>query len=88
MFIAGDTLDFHNYNELTNYDIEDILYKFIEDSFVAGYEQILIITGKGRVVKPLVHKLLSKNKYIKSYKKAGYYNGQDGAVEVYLKDEI
>ncbi len=85
-FIADATLDFHEYDMLYPYDIEKILGEFLEDSYVAGYKRIIIVTGKGKVVKPIVSRLLKDMKLINSYKTAGYFNGQEGAFEVELID--
>jgi len=68
------------------FDIEKILQEFIEDSYVEGHRNLLVITGKGRVVKPTVERKLKGIKYIKNFKIAGYFNGQDGAFEVELID--
>jgi DNA-nicking Smr family endonuclease len=83
-FIPQAELDFHNFGELTVYDIEKYLSEFIEDCYVAKLKNVLVITGKGLVVRPLVLKLLKQNKYVESFKSAGYFNGQHGAVEVVL----
>ncbi|HEX9804928.1 MAG TPA: Smr/MutS family protein [Candidatus Dojkabacteria bacterium] len=84
-FIADDELDFHDFGILDNYQIEKILYEFIENSYYLEYEKLLIISGKGKVVRPAVEKLLKKNSHVAKFKKAGYYNGQEGAFEVILK---
>jgi len=93
-FIAEGELDFHNTHlpksygghggVLLPYDIEKLLNEFLEDCHVAGYENVLVIVGKGKVVKPLVQKLLKQHKFVKTFKQAGYFNGQDGAYEVAL----
>ncbi|MBD3363543.1 hypothetical protein GF362_07550 [Candidatus Dojkabacteria bacterium] len=83
-FQPDKELDFHNLENFTKYDIEKTLKEFIEDSYVAGLSRLLVITGKGKVIKPLVKKLLSQNKYVERFKTAGYYNGQEGAFEVFL----
>lgn len=49
-----------------------------------GYKRVLVITGKGKVVKPSVFKLLKQSKKVKEFKTAGYFNGQEGAFEVIL----
>ena len=84
-FIPDQVLDFHEIELLDNYNIEKILVEFIEDNYLAENEKLLVITGKGKVVKPQVLLLLKQNKFIKSYNFAGYYNGQDGAIEIILK---
>jgi DNA-nicking Smr family endonuclease len=84
-FIPDSELDFHEFGILTEYEIEVILNNYIEDSYLLNLKNLLIITGKGKVVRPLVNKLLKINKYVESFNKAGYFNGQDGAIEVVLK---
>jgi len=83
-FIPQAKLDYHEFGILNAYDIEKHLNEFIEDSYISKFTEILIITGKGFVVRPLVNKLLSKNKYVLNFKSAGYFNGQGGAFEVKL----
>ncbi len=84
-FVAESELDFHKFGEMTLYDIEKYLNEFIEDSYVSKLTRLLVITGKGAVVKPLVLRLLKQNKYVESFKMAGYFNGQGGAIEVQLR---
>jgi DNA-nicking Smr family endonuclease len=84
-FISDSELDFHDFGILTEYEIEVILNNYIEDSYFLNLKYLLIITGKGKVVRPLVNKLLKTNKYVESHKRAGYFNGQEGAIEVTLK---
>jgi DNA-nicking Smr family endonuclease len=86
-FIPDSELDFHNFGVLNAAEIEKLLSEFIEDSYIANKNYLLIITGKGKFVRPLVKNLLRENKYIKSFKTAGYFNGQDGAFEVVLKSD-
>jgi DNA-nicking Smr family endonuclease len=83
-FIAEAEFDFHQFERLTPYDIEKYLSEFLEDSYAKGYTFILVITGKGKVVKPLVQKFLAENKLVKHFQLAGYFNGQGGAFEVTL----
>lgn len=87
-FIPDSKLDFHNFDKLSPFDVEKILFQFIEDEFAADKNYLLIITGKGKVVRPLVQKLLEQNKYVEKYKSAGYFNGQQGAFEVTLKNQV
>lgn len=86
MFLADETLDFHELGILDHFDIEKILTEFIENSYNKDHTQVLVITGKGQVVRPLVKKLLEKSKYVEEFRYAGYFNGQSGAFEVTLKD--
>lgn len=85
-FIPDAQLDFHDYDLLYPYDIEKILLEFIEDNYVDGNRNLLVITGKGRVVKPIVYRKLKDIKFVKNWRIAGYFNGQDGAFEVELID--
>lgn len=85
-FIPQAQLDFHEYGELLAFDIEHILETFIEDSYFSDLQYLLIITGKGHVVRPMVEKLLKENNYVNECKPAGYFNGQSGAFEVVLID--
>lgn len=88
-FYAQAELDYHEFGELTQFDIERYLNEFLEDCYIEKLKTVLVITGKGNVVRPAVLKLLSglqkKEKFIESFKTAGYFNGQSGAVEVVLK---
>lgn len=84
-FIPDTQLDFHDFGVLNPAEIEKILTEFIEDSYIANKTSLLVITGKGRVVRPIVKKFLKANKYVSSFKTAGYFNGQDGAFEVNLR---
>lgn len=81
-FIPDAILDFHDKGVLNAYEVEKFLNEFIEDSIIAEYKNIIIVTGKGQFVRPLVRKLLKVNKSIKKFNRAGYFNGQDGAFEV------
>ncbi len=83
-FLPQATFDYHNLGVLNPYEIEKYLIEFIQDCNFLGYKRILIVTGKGYVVRPLVSKLLKKSREVKEFKQAGYFNGQDGAFEVTL----
>lgn len=84
-FIPEMTFDYHGFGSLTAHEIEYELRKFIEEAKLNKYRNLLIITGKGEKVKPQVQKLLRQNKFVASFKLAGYFNGQSGAFEVVLK---
>ena len=84
-FIPDDTFDFHQFDKLDDYLVEKYLIQFIEDCYHKENEKVLIITGKGKFVNPLVGKLLSSINHVKTFKKAGYFNGGEGAYEVELK---
>ncbi len=85
-FIPQGKLDYHDRGSLHPYDIEKLLNEFLEDSYIAGYTEVIVVTGKGAVVRPLVDRLLKKHKLVRKYESAGYYNGQTGAFEVHLQD--
>jgi len=83
-FFPEATFDYHNLGILSPYEIEKYFEDFLLDCDILGYKRVLVITGKGQVVKPLVAKLLKHSKKVSTYKTAGYFNGQDGAFEVVL----
>ncbi|GAB4284597.1 MAG: hypothetical protein Kow0081_1860 [Candidatus Dojkabacteria bacterium] len=83
-FIPDAELDFHNFGIIDHFQVEMILNNFIEDSYIANHKRIVVITGNGKVVKPLTKKLLRKNSYVKEFKEANYFNGKSGAFEVKL----
>lgn len=85
-FIPDAEIDFHNFGELLPFDVERILNEFIEDSYVSNHKTLLVITGKGKMVRPEVQKLLNRNQHVEKFKQAGYFNGQSGAFEVWLKE--
>ncbi|MBN1618472.1 Smr/MutS family protein [Candidatus Dojkabacteria bacterium] len=86
VFVADAKLDYHDRGSMTPYEIETILNEFLENSYSAGYHNVLIITGKGQIVRPLIKSLLPKHKLVSRFKFAGYFNGQTGAFEVWLRD--
>lgn len=88
IFYCQNELDYHDLGPLTNYDIEKILNEFLEDSYIAMHKYVRVITGKGQVVRPYVQKLLKTNKYVEKFKTAGYFGGQDGAIEITLKSKV
>ena len=57
---------------------------FLEDCYLEKLENVIVIVGKGYVVRPFVQKLLGSHKLVKEFKQASYYNGQSGAFEVKL----
>lgn len=83
-FIPDDTFDFHQFDKLDDYLVEKYLTQFIEDCYHREMERLLIITGKGKLVNPLVGELLPKIHFVKSFKRAGYFNGGEGAYEIIL----
>jgi DNA-nicking Smr family endonuclease len=84
MFREQATLDMHEFLPLPHDEIRDMIRKFIEEQYKMGSYQIKIITGKGVVVRPMTLKILSKSPYVKQFRFAGYYTGQDGAIEILL----
>lgn len=85
-FTPDDELDYHELGVLNHFDIEMYLNQFLEDSHISGYKNLLVIVGKGEVVRPQVKKLLGKHELVEGFKQAGYFNGGDGAFEVTLLD--
>lgn len=81
-FIPQATIDFHKFGLLSEYDVEQKLANFLEDAYIQNLTQVLVITGKGEMVRPLVKKLLEKSDLVESFETAGYFNGQTGAFEV------
>ncbi len=90
-FTYESKLDFHAFDlkGITEYEIEMKLLHFLEDAFNRGDKNVLVVTGKGNVVRPTILKLLKSSSQIKSlvegYRLAGYFNGQSGALEIVLK---
>jgi DNA-nicking Smr family endonuclease len=83
-FVPEDTLDYHEYGILDRFDIEKIFTEFIEDCYFNKNKKVLIITGKGIVIRPIIQKLIKSNKYVEESKIASY--GNTGAFEVILKN--
>lgn len=84
MFREQATLDMHDFLPLPHDEIRTMIKNFIEEKYHQGLFQIKIITGKGRVARPIALQLLKKSPYVKQYRFAGYFTGQDGALEVLL----
>jgi len=83
-FVPDDELDFHGMGVLTPYEIKIILDEFIEDSYSTGHNRVLVIVGKGKVVRPEVSKNLKQHIHVQRFKTAGYHTGGSGAYEVFL----
>ncbi|MFS8130648.1 MAG: Smr/MutS family protein [Candidatus Dojkabacteria bacterium] len=83
-FIPEAELDFHIVDKFDPYDIESMLNRFLEDCYLDKLENIIVIVGKGFVIRPFVQKLLKANKFVREFKQASFYNGQSGAFEVKL----
>jgi DNA-nicking Smr family endonuclease len=84
-FTPDATLDYHDRGSMSKYKIEKLLEDFLIESYSEGLKKLLVITGQGKVVRPIVRRFLDKSDYIEKFKKAGYFNGQSGAFEVSLK---
>jgi DNA-nicking Smr family endonuclease len=85
-FDAEAELDYHNRGSLSQFEIEQIFENFINETHSMGLDRVLIITGKGQIVKPKVANLLKQSSKVREYRQAGFSNGQDGAFEVTLKE--
>ncbi len=79
--------DFHPLGVLTVEEIEFYTDKFLEEQRAIGNTKLIIITGKGRVVRPVVERVLKDYRFVKEYRRAGYFNGQEGAFEIVLTDK-
>jgi len=84
--IYEDKIDFHEFGLIEPNQIYFFTDKFIKDSFNQDLKKILIITGKGELIRPCVQKALKNNKLVKKFLRASEYNGGSGAFEVWLKD--
>jgi DNA-nicking Smr family endonuclease len=84
MFREQATLDMHEFLPLPHDEIRDMIRTFIEEQHSLGKYQIKIITGKGQVVRPITLKIVSKSPLVKQFRFAGYYSGQNGAIEILL----
>ncbi len=92
VFLPEAILDYHKQGPLTEYDITRQFEEFIEESYIQGKTQLLIITGKGinskngPVIKPLVMRLLQQCRDIESFNMANENNGGEGAFEATLSE--
>jgi DNA-nicking Smr family endonuclease len=84
-FVPDFSIDFHKFGPMNSYEIEKRVREFVEDSYAAGGNRLLIITGKGKTVRPIAQEILGTSDIVEEYRYAGYFNGQDGALEVILK---
>ncbi len=83
-FRPQSELDYHDYGILTNEDIMRIYNEYISDCIKANYKKVRIITGKGKVVRPKVNKLLSRDKRVEKSEYSGYFSGGSGSFDVIL----
>lgn len=86
MFFEDAKIDFHEFGPLRDFEIVKIIEDFLLEEHANGSKYLLVITGKGKVVRPIVEEQLKLSKFVESYKRAGYFNGQGGAFEVVLKE--
>ena len=84
-FIPENQLDLHKFGEIHPGEAEIQIERFINQSYAEGFNKVLVITGKGLVLRPLAKKVLKKHSKVKSFQPAGFSNGQDGAFEVVLR---
>jgi DNA mismatch repair protein MutS2 len=60
--------------------------KYIDDAYLAGIEKVTIIHGRGEgILRTGIRKLLLSNPHVKTYQKAPYTQGGEGATIVTLK---
>jgi DNA-nicking Smr family endonuclease len=85
-FRSTASFDFHNRGPLSKDIIEDLCASFLQECHANNDRFVIIITGKGEKVRPLVSRYLARSKRVKTFRTAGYYNGQEGAFEVELVD--
>ena len=68
-------------------DAIQIVEKHLDDSTMAGLSKITIIHGRGEgILRDGIRKFLGTNGQVKSFTKASYDNGGDGATVVILKE--
>lgn len=68
-------------------DAIQIVEKYLDDSTMAGLSKITIIHGRGEgILRDGIRKFLGTNGQVKSFTKASYDNGGDGATVVILKE--
>lgn len=84
-FIPEAVLDYHEYDILNEPAVEQIYNSFVDESIIYGQKKLLIVTGKGELVRPHIARIAARDKRIASYQRAGYFNGQSGAFEITLK---
>jgi DNA-nicking Smr family endonuclease len=88
MFVEQACLDIHEFGPMLHADIHKMIEEFIEDQYNAGLSRIRIVTGKGLVVRPMTLRILKKSQYVKEFRFAGYFTGQNGALEILLKQNL
>ena len=65
----------------------DLMYKYIDDAFLAGLKTVHIIHGRGEgILRNGLRAELKRNKHVKSFHSASYNDGGEGCTIVELKD--
>lgn len=85
IFVPDQILDYHGLGILDQYDVEKLLNDFISEAFSINCNRVLVITGKGNLIRKLLPNLLKNIDTVKSFNKASSKNGGEGAYEIYLK---
>lgn len=85
MLLFDSQIDFHAFGEMSREEIDYLLNQFLDENAALKNRTLLIITGKGEVVRPEIERLLKKDKRVLEYESAGYTTGQHGAFIVKLK---
>lgn len=78
-------LDYHGFGVLDPYEVEEILNNFMYKAYEMKLVKVLVITGKGRLIKQSVPGILKKVNFVKSFQIASSANGGEGALEILLK---
>jgi DNA-nicking Smr family endonuclease len=78
-------IDFHEFGEISREEVSFHFDQFIKENLALKNLNLLIITGKGQLIRPEVQSLLKGDKRVESFRSAGYFNGQTGAFEVKLR---
>ena len=87
-FIKSDKM-YNNKIDVRGYNTEDAIYeidKFLDDSFIANLNEVIIVHGKGTgVLRNNISDFLKKHKLVKSFSFGKFNEGGDGATVVKLK---